>query len=304
MRSVTGEKRAAALVHASLATLETTMIRFSSRALLAGGALMLFVSFDGSVAAQPGYVPSFQTGPNGWQHRFGGSFPHVPGSASPTMQDPRHLHFNNEMARINNTQPNYRIGDVSNANLKQWAKDAMKKDNDEVLAGKIAYTPGQSCHPQGVPAFTLAQGPIDILQTAKKVTIIEESSQMVRHVYLNEPHPANVKPSWLGHSVGRYEGDTLVIDTIGLNTKAFVDSFRTPHSEKLHVVERWRVIEGGHTLDVRIRVEDPDTFEQPWETYVQYRRAQEPFDEVICQEGNFMLFGDDYNIPKADKPDF
>ena len=281
------------------------MIRFFSRhALLGGGALMLFVSFGGQVTAQPGYVPSFQTGPNGWQHRFGGAFPYLSGSASPTMQDPKHLHFNNEMARINNAQPNYRIGDTSNPNLKQWARDAMTKDNDEVLRGKIAYTPGQSCHPQGVPAFTLAQGPLIILQTPKKVTMIEESSQMVRHIYMNEQHPANLKASWLGHSIGRYEGDTLVVDTVGLSTKSFVDSFRTPHSEKLHVIERWRIIEGGHSLDVRIRVEDPDAFEQPWESYVQYRRAQEPFEEIICQEGNFELFGDDYGIPQAAKPDF
>jgi hypothetical protein len=281
------------------------MIRFSSRhASLAGGALVLCMSVYGEVAAQPGYVPNFQTGPLGWQHRFGNVFPDVPGAASPMTQDPRYIHFNNEMARINNAQPNYWIGDVSHPNLKQWAKDVMKKDNDEVLAGKIAYTPGQSCHPQGVPAFTLAQGPINIIQTPKKVTIIEESSQMVRHVYLNEQHPANVKPSWLGHSVGRYEGDTLVIDTIGLNTKTFVDPFRTPHTEKLHVVERWRIIQGGHLLQVRIKVEDPDTFEQPWESYVDYRRATDSFEEIICQEGNFQLFGDDYGIPQATRPDF
>ena len=281
------------------------MIRVSSRhKQLASGALLLVFGAYGDVAAQPGYVPNFQTSPLGWQHRFGGAFPEVQGSAIPTMQDPKYIHYNNEMARINNTQSNYRIGDVSNPNLKQWAKDAMKKDNDEVLAGKIAYTPGQSCHPQGVPAFTLAQGPINIIQTPKKVTIIEESSQMVRHVYLNEQHPANVKPSWFGHSVGRYEGDTLVIDTVGLNRKTFVDAFRTPHTEKLHVVERWRIVQSGHLLEVRIRVEDPDTFEQPWESYVNYRRAQDPFEEIICQEGNFQLFGDDYGIPQSDKPDF
>jgi len=300
----TGKKRAPDRFTRDSQLRETTMIRFSARSLLAGSALILVLGADGNVAAQPGYVPSCQTGPNGWQHRFGGAFPYVQGSAVPTMQDPKHIHFNNEMARINNTQSNYRIGDVSNPNLKSWAKDVMKKDNDEVLAGKIAYTPGQSCHPQGVPAYTLAQGPLIILQTPKKVTMIEESSQMVRHVYMNEQHPANVKASWLGHSVGRYEGDTLVVDTVGLNRKTFVDAFRTPHSERLHVVERWRIIEGGLTLEVRFRVEDSDTFERPWESYVQYRRAQEPFEEIICQEGNFQLFGDDYGIPQAEKPDF
>src|SRR4029450_8840545 len=72
---------------------EANMIRFSSRVLLAGGALILVLSVDGNVAAQPGYVPSFQTGPLGWQHRFGGVFPYVPGAARPTTQDPRDNHY-------------------------------------------------------------------------------------------------------------------------------------------------------------------------------------------------------------------
>lgn len=278
--------------------------RSSRQALLIGGAVALLMSLDGNVAAQPGYVPNFQSSPQGWQRPFGAIFPYVPGSATPTNQDPKYIHYNNEMARINNAQPNYWIGDISNPNIKQWAKDVMKKDNDEVLAGKIAYTPGQSCHPQGVPAFSLVQGPMLILQTPKKITMIEQSSQMVRHIYLNEQHPANLKPSWLGHSVGRYEGDTLIVDTVGLNRKTFVDPFRTPHTEKLHVVERYRIVQGGNLLDVRIKVEDPDTFEQPWESYVQYRHAQDSFEEIICQEGNFQLFGDDYGIPQDDKPDF
>jgi hypothetical protein len=101
-----------------------------------------------------------------------------------------------------------------------------------------------------------------------------------------------------------YEGDTLVVDTIGISIKSFVDSFRTPHTDKLHVIERYRVIEGGLTLEARIRVEDPDTFVQPWETMVPYRLAQEPFGENICQEGNFVPFSEEYGVPKADKPDF
>ena len=71
----------------------------------------------------------------------------------------------------------------------------------------------------------------------------------------------------MGESVGWYEGDTLVIDTIGFNDKTVVDRFGTPHTEKLHVVERWRVIDQGLTLRVDIEVDDPDTFYQPWKTY-------------------------------------
>ena len=65
----------------------------------------------------------------------------------------------------------------------------------------------------------------------------------MRRIHLNVPHSANVKPSWYGESVGRYEGDTLVIDTIGFTDKTFVDNFRTPHSEKLHTIERLRLVE-------------------------------------------------------------
>jgi hypothetical protein len=279
------------------------MTKLSSRNfLLATSTLALAVVFGDDVAAQTGYVPNFQSGPGGWQRPFGGEFPAVPGYALPVSNDPAHPNISNEMARINGVQPTYRIGDISNANLKQWAKDAMKKDNDEVLAGKIAFTPGQSCQPQGIPAYLLSQGPVLFLQTPTKVVILEESSQQIRHVYMNVPHSANVKPSWLGESVGHYEGDTLVVDTVGLNTKTFIDSFRTPHSDKLHVIERYRIVDGGNTLQVRIRIEDPDTFYQPWETYVMFRKGRQPLSEDICQEGNFNVF--DYGIPKAAKADF
>jgi len=274
----------------------------SRQALLIGGAFVFILSVNGEVAAQTGYVPNFQSNQMGWEHAFGGVFPPVQGSAMPMTVDPAHPHFSNEMARINNVQPTYWIGDLRNPNLKQPAKDVMKKDNDEVIKGKIAYTPGQSCQPQGIPAYMLAQGPLIFVQTPKKITMIEESSQQVRQIYMNVPHSMSVKPSWLGESVGHYEGDTLVIDTIGLNNKTFIDPFRTPHSDKLHVVERWRITENGNTLQVRIRIEDPDTFYQPWETFVNYRRARTALAEEICQEGNLQLF--DYGVPQAKKPDF
>jgi hypothetical protein len=178
----------------------------------------------------------------------------------------------------------------------------MKKDNNEVLAGKIAYTPGQSCKPQGMPDYLLSRGPFLLLQTPTKVVMVEEASQQARHIYLNVPHTENATPSWFGESVGHYEGDRLVVDTIGLNTRAFVDSYRTPHSDKLHVTERWHLIDGGNMLEVNIAVEDPDTFYWPWQTYQRYQRGRRPIAEDICQEGNFILF--DYGIPVAAKPDF
>jgi hypothetical protein len=181
----------------------------------------------------------------------------------------------------------------------------MKKDNDEVLAGKVAFTPSSSCMPAGVPGFLALAGnnnPVWFLQTPKQVSIIRDADSQVRRVYLDVPHSANPKPTWYGESVGHYEGDTLVIDTIGLNTKTFVDAYRTPHTEKLHVVERWRMVDDRQAMEVTFMVEDPDTYYEPWSGMRRYRRVQRQYVEEICAENNQHLF--DYKIPVADKAEF
>jgi hypothetical protein len=262
--------------------------------LIAGGALALVSALTGPAAAQSSYAPNFQSGPGGWTHPFGGAFPPVQGSALPVRQDPGHIFV---AAGVS-----FRFGDISNPNLKQWVKDAMKKDNDEITRGKIAFTANSSCRPSGVPAFMLMPGPFYILQAPTKVIMIEEQTYKSRHIHLNVPHSTNPKPSYYGESVGFYEGDSLIVDSIGFNTKTVVDSFRTPHTEKLHVTERWHLIDGGNTLEVNIAVEDPDTFYRPWQTYQRYQRSQRPLAEFICAENNQILF--DYHMPVADKPDF
>jgi hypothetical protein len=107
-------------------------------------------------------------------------------------------------------QPTYRIADLTNPNLKPAAKARMKKDNDEVLAGKIAFTARSSCQPAGVPGFDSFGGaqPYFFVQTPKEVLIIFSSDEQVRHVYLDVPHSPNLKPSWYGESIGHYEGDS------------------------------------------------------------------------------------------------
>jgi hypothetical protein len=224
----------------------------------------------------------------------------VPGHLPPVASDPAHPFVPNNVGR----QPTYRIADLNNPNLKPWAKERMKKDNEDVLAGKIAFTARSSCQPAGVPGFMAYGGanPVYFIQTPKEVTMIFSGDAQVRHVYLDVPHSANAKPSWYGESVGHYEGDTLVIDTIGQNEKTVLDPYRTPHTEKLHVVERWRMIDGGKAMEVVFTVDDPDTFYQPWSGSRTYRRAEQELIEEVCAENNQNLF--DYHIPVADRPDF
>ncbi len=277
------------------------MSAFSSREkFLAGGVLTALVCALPSAQAtaqQSTSQPDFSSNQVGWVAM--GDLIGVPGAPPLISNDPAHPYVPNNTGR----QPTYRIADLSNPNLKPWVKERMKKDNEEVLAGKIGFTARSSCMPAGVPGFlTYPVRPVYIVQTPKQVLIIYSGDQQVRRVYMDAPHSENPKPSWYGESVGHYEGDTLVVDTIGMNDKTFVDNYRTPHTEKLHVVERWKKIDDGKMLEVNIRVEDPDAFNEPWSATKRYRRVQEPMVEEVCAENNQHLF--DYHIPVANKPDF
>lgn len=244
-------------------------------------------------------IPDFSSNGIGWQSGNGGDYVSTAGSPSPTREDPRYPYVPNGTGK----QPTFRIGDITNPNLKQWAKDVMKKDNDEVIAGKIAYTPYSTCHPAGVPAADLQGGPFFFVQTPKEVVILMQQDAQIRHIYLDVPHSQDVKPSWYGESVGHYEPDgSLVVDTIGLAPKSFIDSYRTPHTGKLHVIERFKLVNDGKQMQIAIAVDDPDTFNQPWQGTRTYRRISGKLDEEICAENNQHLF--DYHIPIADHSDF
>jgi hypothetical protein len=279
---------------------------FNSRmSLLAIGALTAWIwtASDVRLAAEQGAsIPDFSSNDAAWV--FGlGDFIAIPGEPSPTRNDPAHRYVSNNEFRASGAQPTYRIADLSNPNIKPWAKEVMKRENDKALSGRMPYSARASCMPSGVPAFMMAAvEPIHFMQTPKQVTMIFSGDAQIRRIYLDASHSANLKPSWYGESVGHYEGDTLVVDTVGLNDKTFIDNYRTPHTAKLHVVERYKLIDDGKTLQVTFRVEDPDTFYQPWSAIGKLRRVQMPMHEEACAENNQNLF--DYHIPVANKLDF
>jgi hypothetical protein len=269
--------------------------------LIGGGlaaALAAVLPVNEVAAQQKASAPNFASSEFGWL-TFNGEFLPVPGGVIPMRNDPAHPFVPNNTRG----QPTYRIADLTNPNLKPWVKERMKKDNDEVVAGKIAFTPRSSCRPAGIPGFNLfGFQPIYFVQTPKEVWMIYSGDQQVRRVYLDVPHSASPKPSWYGESVGHYEGDELVVDTIGLSDKTFVDAYRTPHTEKLHVIERWKVTDSGKVLEVNVRVDDPDTYYEPWSGFQRYDRVEQSLTEQICAENNQHLF--DYQIPVSSQPDF
>jgi hypothetical protein len=136
------------------------------------------------------------------------------------------------------------VGDFSNPILKPRAAEVVKKRGEIELTGVANPTPRNQCWPEGVP-FVFANMGMQMLQQPDKITILYDHDHQVRHVRMNQSHPKQLTPSWYGDSVGRYEGDTLVIDTIGIKIGPFsmIDWYGTPYTSLLHVVERYRLIE-------------------------------------------------------------
>ncbi len=202
----------------------------------------------------------------------------------------------------------------------------MRPYNERVISGKPAYSRQASCWPIGVPAFLLYPvQPVYFVQSPKEVVMIWQADHQVRHVYLNLPHSKSVKPSWYGRSVGHYEGGALIVDTIGVDTRTVVDHYQTPHTDKLHTIERFEMIDGGKTLEVNLHVEDPGAFTMPWNAIQRYRRVEPdvaenpdplnpisstsaagPILESSCAENPNSLFGAEgaLPIPQTNKPDF
>jgi hypothetical protein len=178
-----------------------------------------------------------------------------------------------------------------------------------------------------------------MLQQPDAITILYGFDHEVRRVRLNQQHPVQVTPTWYGDSIGHYEGDTLVIDTVGIKIGSFTmaDNLGTPQSPAMHVIERYRLIdyeaaregqirglhenffvggggdEGvpldplyrGKGLQLQFTVEDNDVFTTPWSATVTYRRAMEALPENVCAENLRATYvGKDSAIPRAIKPDF
>lgn len=271
--------------------------------LLCGGALLVAATLIAESAEQTTWsAPDFSTSTVSWQGPNQLEFLAIPGSPPNVRYHPVHPRITNAMFRRTGQQPTFPISDLSNPNLMQWAKDIMQVDNEEVLAGKIPFMPGQSCEPWGIPAVLQSGGPFIIYQTGSEVIVVEEGERLARNIYLNVPHSENPKPSYYGESVGHYEGDALVVDTIGFNTETFIDYFRTPHTERMHAMERWRVIENGEQLEILFTVDDPGTFYLPWQVIRQLGRSDGPLGENICREGSFGII--DYNIAIDETTDF
>lgn len=223
-----------------------------------------------------------------WNRGLG---PHDPPPDGPgPVQNPPDMPFVFE-----NNRSNYR-GDLSNPILQPWAAERIRAQGAKEDEGLEAGTAQQTCRPSGVPGILQLNDTMQIVQTPERVIFLYARGHQRRVVHMNTGHPENLPHSWYGHSIGHYEGDTLVVDTVGLNAEPWVDRYGTPQTEKMHVVERYRLApnpDGDEPrLEVHFFVEDEGAFTMPWSALTHYRpRAgfSGYLDEQICQENNRAL---------------
>ena len=228
------------------------------------------------------------------------------------------------------------IGDYSNPILKPQAAEIVKKHGEMEVSGAGSPTPTIQCWPEPVPYIFNGVAMV-MLQRSDRITFLYPNDHQVRHVRMNVPHPAKVAPSWYGDSVGHYEGDELVIDTVGIKHGRFsmIDWFGTPYTEALHLVERYRLLDHdatmkavawaakehsqtdnpgsgprpdpnyrGKGLQIQLTVEDTGTFTMPWTATLTFRRALDEWSELVCAENIQWHPGTYSEAPTADKPDF
>jgi hypothetical protein len=154
-------------------------------------------------------------------------------------------------------------------------------------SGKPEADASTQCFPHGMPRVMESPYPIEIVQTEGRITFLHEVAHNVRRIWLSRPHPQHVTASFLGDSVGHWEGDTLVVDTVGLNDRTFIDDEGSSHSTQEHVIERYRKINGGTQLELIMTVEDPVTLEQPYSyRRVFHWRPDVRPQEYVCEENN------------------
>jgi hypothetical protein len=152
---------------------------------------------------------------------------------------------------------------------------------------KDSNDPVYGCFPPGVPRIYLHPMPLEIVQLPGEVIMMFEYDRLIRHIYTDgRKHDENLDPPlWMGDSIGKWEGDTLVVDTIGFNDKTWLDRIGHPHSEALHVVERIRRVDQA-TLEDAITIDDPKAYKKPWtvQTTFELRPGHDLNWEGVCED--------------------
>jgi hypothetical protein len=259
-------------------------------------------------------------------------------SFSPALAEPETPNFNGIWGKYTYSYPKpYMRGrnvadGYNNDILKPWVVERLMHDDLVTASGRAIATAHSLCYPEGVP-YVFGETRVQILQSPSEITMLFGGEQeQARTIYMNQPHSAHVTPSWYGESVGHFEGETLVVDTVGIAANPQSGSmglFGTPHTKALHVVERYRflaegektvgrgpnptannptivpdeIVPGGKTLRLTFTVDDAGAYKKPWSVSLDFLPLKTPIQEYVCTE-NYQEKDLLPLIPRAEVPDF
>jgi len=188
------------------------------------------------------------------------------------------------MERWISTRPNL-ASDMKPADIpfQPWAAELYKERIDN--NGKDH--PGVRCLPSGIPEKNNIPDGLKVVQTPDLLVFLYESRTIYRQVFLDgRPLPKNAQPTWMGYSVGKWEGDTLVIETIGQNGKTWLDMRGLPGTESLRVIERYSRPNTG-VMNIDVTIDDPKAYTKPWNVRLTWRLVPDTdLIESICEENN------------------
>ena len=156
----------------------------------------------------------------------------------------------------------------------------LEETNDPVL---------RSCFPPGVPRVYMHPFPFQFIQTRNEVVMLFEVDSLRREIYTDgQPHDPSLVPLWMGNSIGHWEGDTLVVDTTNFNDRTWLDRIGHPHSDQLHVIERFRRTAQDHLVD-DITIDDPKAYTKPWTARLEFKLRPWKLTEQFCEDGESFM---------------
>ena len=170
--------------------------------------------------------------------------------------------------------------------LQPWAMEVMAKRDAALKVGRPLATNTAECRPDGTPTVIEIPYPFQFLRTDKVTYILYEADYQSRRIRMNSTHPAKLQANWYGDSVGHWEGETLVVDTVGLSARGQLNWDGIPHTDALHVVERYTITAPG-AMELQLVVTDPGTLVAPWTVTKHFRKLTETrLLEYVCAQNN------------------